>query len=279
MRDALGVPLPDRYSDRVRRTRRRPARRPRRPLRPHPRPVLDRPGRESVRAGPRRGRVGAAPARARKAGGRGRIPARDRRHRVVRRGCPAAPAAPVARRGAGGGRTGRARRARPVPAALAARRWRPARHRRRRGGDRTACGRADSGLGLGTADPRVAGERLLPGDARRTHRDRRGAVVRARVYHRQGRLDARCTWPSRHRSPCPPRPRSNSPTCTCRSWRCSAAVVRTSSGNSPTRSAPNSALMQFRGSPRSTTRNSRRRCGIWCGQGTSAATRSHRCAR
>ena len=55
--------------------------------------------------------------------------------------------------------------------------------------DRTACGRAHSGVGGRTTGLRPAGPRLLTGDARRTAGRGRGHLVRRRADRRQRRLD------------------------------------------------------------------------------------------
>ena len=56
-------------------------------------------------------------------------------------------------------------------------------------GDRTACGRAHSGIGGRAAGVRPAGPRLLTGHARRTAGRRRGHLVRRRADRQQRRLD------------------------------------------------------------------------------------------
>ncbi len=78
LRDALGVPLPLGVPEVVHRAGRRPAGRPGGPVRADARPVRHRRGGRAVRAGHRGGDDGAAAARGRRPGGRGRVPA-DRR--------------------------------------------------------------------------------------------------------------------------------------------------------------------------------------------------------
>ena len=103
---------------RVHRVGRGPAGRPGGALRPHPRAVHHRPGGRPLRR-PRPIRGGArCPGRA-GPGGAGRVPARRRRARVVRRRGPAPAAPPVPGRAAPRGRAGRRGHAGPVPRRVA----------------------------------------------------------------------------------------------------------------------------------------------------------------
>ncbi len=100
---------------------------------------------------------------------------------VVRRRRAADPAPPFARGAAGPGRAGQHRRLRAIPARLAPGLVEPGRFRRRsrRPGvhHRAAGRRADTGLGAGAVGAGASGARLLPRDARRAARDRRGHLV------------------------------------------------------------------------------------------------------
>ena len=91
LRDALGVALPPGIPGAFTEPVRRSARRPGGQVRPHARAVHRPGGGRALRARGRGGDRGAAPARGRRPGGRGRVPARRPRYRVVRyRGAPAA---------------------------------------------------------------------------------------------------------------------------------------------------------------------------------------------
>ena len=109
--------------------------------------------------------------------------------------------------------------------------------------------------------------RLLPGDARRADRVRRGALGRRRLAARQRRLGRRC----RPRTPptsllAPVARRQPHARCTTPSSRRSTAGRRCSSGRCPT------------GSARSTTAPWSARCGTSSGPAGSPTTRSARCA-
>ena len=125
-------------------------------------------------------------------GAGGRVPARRRGHRVVRRRGAAPAAAPVAGRAAQGGRAGRAGDAGPVPAGVAerlgGRRPGPARRRRRGRRGRPARRLRGARLRPRAARARQPGRRLRARDARRADRDRRGAVGRPRHAARHRRL-------------------------------------------------------------------------------------------
>ncbi len=192
LRDALGVPLPIGVPSRLPRPGHRPDRRPRQPLRAHAHPVRGRRRRRPARPRRRGGHGCAAPPRRGPSRRRGRVPSGCERHRVGRRRDPAPPARPLARRPALRGRAGSAARARSLPARLAARHRRrnrrPARNRRRGQRDRPARGGLAARIRLGEPRAALPRARLQPGDARRAHDDRRGALVGARRAARRRRL-------------------------------------------------------------------------------------------
>ncbi len=161
LRDALGLGGAAGTPVGVHRSRRAPARRRRRPLRAHARALHDRRGHHTLRYLGRTRPSRAHPARGRRPGGVRRVPAGWARAGVVRHERAAHTSSALAGRAAPRDRAGRRHHLRPIPVGVAGSGARPARHRRARGGTRTAAGSRDPGFGARTrrAARRVDGYR------------------------------------------------------------------------------------------------------------------------